>query len=177
MDHYNEQLVTKKTETKDIILRVLIIAATVVIIGITVFGAFLFRFLPLIVISAGACYLAYLLLMGTFVEYEYIVTNNDLDIDKISGRRKRKRLVTVKLGSVSEWGEYQGTEGNGVSATVMASDATGYGAWYLIAEHSKLGKIMVIFTPSEETVTNINFSVPYAVRKKLDSGEEKAEEE
>ena len=50
MDHYNEQLVTKKTETKDIILRVLIIAATVVIIGITVFGAFLFRFLPLIVI-------------------------------------------------------------------------------------------------------------------------------
>ena len=168
MDHYNEQMIQKQTETKDIIMRVLIAIGTALLIAVCVFAALIFGFLPLIVVAAGAVYLSYILFSGTFVEYEYIVTNNDLDIDKITGKRKRKRLVTVKLNTVKQWGEYTESEGNGVTATVMASDATGYDAWYVIADHEKLGKIMVIFTPSQETITNINFGVPHGVKKKLD---------
>ena len=174
MDHYNEQMIQKQTEPKDIILRVLIAIGTALVIAVCIFAAWLFNFLLLIVIAAGAVYLAYLLFSGTFVEYEYIVTNNDFDVDKITGKRKRKRLITVKLNTVKQWGEYDGGEGADVSATVMATDATGYGAWYLIADHDKFGKIMVIFTPTEETVTNINFGVTHNVKKKL-SFEEKAE--
>ena len=168
MDHYNEQMIQKQTEPKDIITRILIAIGTALIIAVCVFAALMFGFLPLIVIAAGAVYLSYLLFSGTFVEYEYIVTNNDLDIDKITGKRKRRRLVTVKLNTVKQWGEYTGGEGGDVAATVMATDATGYDAWYLIADHDKLGKIMVIFTPSQETVTNINFGVSHGVKKKLD---------
>ena len=177
MDHYNEQMLQKQTQTKDIALRILIIAATLIIIVLSAYTAMLFGFLPLILVGAGAVYLGYILFCNTFVEYEYIVTNNDLDIDKISGKRKRKRLITVKLNTVSQWGEYTGSEGSGVSATVMASDATGYGAWYIIADHAKLGKIMIIFTPTEETVTNINFGVPHSAKKKLDFRKDKDEEE
>ena len=176
MDHYNEQLIQKQTEPKDIMTRILIAIGAAIVIAVCVFTAFMFGFLPLIVIAGGAVYLAYLLFSGTFVEYEYIVTNNDLDIDKITGRRKRKRLVTVKLNTVKQWGEYTGTEGRDVNATVMASDASGYDAWYLIADHSKLGKLMVVFTPSQQTITNINFGVPYAAKKKLKFEEEGAED-
>ena len=168
MDHYNEQMIQKQTETKDIIMRVLIALGTALIIAICIFAALMFGFLPLIVVAAGAVYLSYLLFSGTFVEYEYIVTNNDLDIDKITGKRKRKRLVTVKLNTVKQRGEYTESAGSDVSATVMATDATGYDAWYLIADHDRLGKIMVIFTPSQETITNINFGVTHSVKKKLD---------
>lgn len=176
MDHYNEQMIQKQTEPRDIMLRVLIAIGTALITAVCIFAMVMFGFLPLIVIAAGAVYLAYLLFSGTFVEYEYIVTNNDFDVDKISGKRKRKRLITVKLNTVKQWGEYDGGEGADVSATVMATDATGYGAWYLIADHDKFGKIMVIFTPTEETVTNINFGVPHGVKKKLDFAENKEEE-
>ena len=176
MDHYNEQLIQKQTETKDVFLRLLIAIGTVLVIAACVFAAYVFGFTLLIVIAAGGVYLAYLLFSGTFVEYEYIVTNNDLDIDKITGKRKRKRLITLKLNKVKQWGEYTGNEGRDVSATVMASDATGHGAWYIIVDHDKLGKVMVILTPSETTIANINFGVPYAVKKKLEF-EEKAEEE
>ena len=177
MDYYNEQLITKKTDGRDILLRVLIGLATLAVLALIVIGLIMFNFLPLIVIAAGALYLSYLLFTGTFTEYEYIVTNNDLDIDKISGRRKRKRLITVKLNTVTQWGEYNGGEGSGVDATVMASDASGYNAWYLLAETEKYGKVMVIFTPNEETVYNINHGVPFAAKKKLAERKEDSEEE
>ena len=179
MDHYNEQMIQKQTQPKDVALRILIIAAALIIVGLSAYTALLFGFLPLILVGAGAIYLGYILFCNTFVEYEYIVTNNDLDIDRISGKRKRKRLITLKLNTVKEWGEYTGKEGSGVSATVMATDASGYGAWYIIADHAKLGKIMILFTPIEETVGNINFGVPHGVKKRLDvkkTGEETEEE-
>ena len=101
MDHYNEQLVQKRTETSDIVKRVLIIIATVILSAICAFGAFVFRFMPLIVVIFGIFYLSWYLITATSVEYEYIITNNDMDIDKITGRRTRKRLITVKLNTVT----------------------------------------------------------------------------
>ena len=177
MDHYNEQLVRKQTEPKDILLRVLIATGTMILIFISVMAALITGITPIILVAFGVCYVAYILFSATYVEYEYIVTNNDLDIDKITGKRKRKRLITLKLNTVKQWGEYTGNEGSrDVNATVMASDASGYDAWYLIADHSKLGKLMVVFTPSQQTITNINFGVPYAAKKKLKFEEEGAED-
>ena len=177
MDHYNEQMIRKQTETKDVILRVLIAVATVLLIFVSAAATYMFKATPLILVAFGVCYVSYIMFSNTFIEYEYIVTNNDLDIDRISGKRKRKRLVTVKLNTVKQWGEYTGNEGKDVSATVMASDASGYDAWYLIADHSKYGKLMVILTPSQQTLTNINFGVPHGAKKKLDFKEETPEGE
>lgn len=173
MDHYNEQLVKKNSDGRDIAIRALICAGTVAVIALSLVGAVMFSFTPIIIIGIGACYLAYLLLTGTSVEYEYIVTNNDLDIDKISGKRKRKRLITVKLNTVTEWGVYEEGKGSGAAATVMASDGTRNGLWYIIANHEKYGEVMVIFNPSETTAINVNYGVPHSVKKRdLNQAEE-----
>lgn len=166
MDYYNEQLIQKKADGRDWAIRALIGAGTVTVIVLSAMAAVFFGFMPLIIVAFGACYLAYLLFTGTSVEYEYIVTNNDLDIDKISGKRKRKRLITVKLNTVVEWGEYNEGKEHNADATVMAHDGTGIGIWYLIAKHDKYGNVMIMFTPSAETALNINHGVPYGVRKK-----------
>ena len=175
MDHYNEQMVQKQAQVKDIALRILISAVALVLVVVSAYVAFWIQFLPLLLVGMGALYLAYVLFCNTYVEYEYIVTNNDLDIDKISGKRKRKRLITLKLNTVRQWGEYTGQEVRDVSTTVMASDATGDGAWYIVADHSKLGKILVIFTPSRETISNINSGVTHSVKKKLKFAEDTKE--
>lgn len=177
MDYYNEQLVKKNGDGRDLALKVLICAGAAAVIALSIFAAIMFSFTPIIIIGIGACYLAYLLLTGTSVEYEYIVTNNDLDIDKISGKRKRKRLITVKLNTVTEWGEYEEGKGGGANATVMASDGSGLGVWYIMAKHEKLGDVMVLFTPTKTTAVNINHGVPYGVRKReLKNDEEETEE-
>lgn len=175
MDHYNEQLVKKATEPSDIIKRVLIAAGTILVIFFIIFGMIVFGSAALLILVFGAFYLSWYLLTGTITEYEYIVTNLDMDIDKISGRRKRKRLITVDLGTVTEWGEYTENKSVKVNATVMASDATGSCTWYLLAKHKKLGDIMVLFSPTEETAYNINQGVPYNIRKN-DISFENAEE-
>lgn len=176
MDHYNEQMVRKQAQLPDIALRIVIIGAGLLVVLISAYFSFWISPL-LILVSAGAAYLAYFLFSNTYVEYEYIVTNNDLDIDKISGKRKRKRLITVKLNTVKQWGEYTGQEGKDVSNTVLASDATGDDEWYIIADHAKMGKIKVLFTPTKKTITNINFGVPHGVRKKLKTTEESEKSE
>lgn len=165
MDHYNEQLVKKATEVSDIVKRALIVAGTILVVFFIIFAMVVFGSVPLLILVFGAFYLSWFLLTGTVVEYEYIVTNSDMDIDKISGRRKRKRLITVDLSTVSEWGEYNENKSIKANATVMASDATGSCTWYLLAKHKKYGDVMVLFSPTEETAANINQGVPYNVRK------------
>lgn len=44
----------------------------------------------------GSLYGGYILITNMSVEYEYIVTNGEMDIDKIIAKRRRKRLITVK---------------------------------------------------------------------------------
>ncbi len=178
MDHYNEQLLTKVTDTKDILKRVAIGLGLLLVIFLSLMAMMMFGAFMLIIVPIGGCYLAYILFTNTFVEYEYIVTNNDLDIDKIVGRRKRKRLITVNLGFVTEWGEYTGEIIN-ADATVIATDGRGQGDYYLLAQHGKYGKVAVIITPIEETLININFAVPYNVRKKdlTQKGRERDEKE
>lgn len=177
MDHYNEQLVKKQTETSDIVKRVLIVIATILLSAVCAFGGFVFGFMPLIVVVFGIFYLSWYLISATSVEYEYIITNNDMDIDKITGRRKRKRLITVKLNTVTEWGEYTEGMGANADATVMASDASGEGVWYVLAKHEKFGKVMVLFNPTEETAVNINYGVPFSVRKKDLAAKENEDED
>lgn len=182
MDHYNEQLVAKSTDSKDILKRVAIGIGLLLVIMISAFGMAMFGMPMLIIVPIGGCYLAYILFTGTFTEYEYIVTNNEMDIDKIVGRRKRKRLITVKLSSVSQWGEYEG-DAIAADATVIAADGKGQNDKYLLANHDKYGKVAVIFTPSEETLININFAVPYSIKNKdltakgREQDEKEAEEE
>ena len=44
------------------------------------------------------------------VEYEYIFTNGDLDIDKITGREDRKRRYSVKCSEMEFFEPYQGPQ-------------------------------------------------------------------
>ena len=44
-----------------------------------------------------AVYASYYLVTGLYVEYEYAVTNSNITIDKISGKRSRKRIISVDI--------------------------------------------------------------------------------
>lgn len=178
MDHYCEFLVRKTPDKKDMALRGLIIALTMLVSLFCVACAILFLTLPLVLIMIAAVYLGYTLALSTIYEYEYLVTNNDFDVDKIIGKRKRKRLITVNLKKVEEIGEYTGKEGNGVAATVMADDNTGENAWYLIANHESYGKVLLLFTPSLKMLKTINYALPYSLRLTLpdEDGENDTEE-
>ncbi|MCI9625233.1 MAG: hypothetical protein HFI90_00445 [Clostridia bacterium] len=102
MDFFNENLVQRKKTGKDVAIIVGIILLGIVLtcalllflLGMPIVGQF---FLLLI---AGVWFLAYRLISGRKVEFEYIVTNSDMDVDKIVAKRKRTRILSLNAKEI-----------------------------------------------------------------------------
>lgn len=165
MDRFSEQLLKKQATGRDMFIRGLYIAAALAIVAGAVF-LFLFVGIVAVALVGGVIWGLVWLLQGTSVEYEYIVTNDDLDIDKIIGQRKRKRLITISLRTVTEIGELKSGESVNSDITVMAHDETGTDMWYLYADNEKYGKVAVIFNPDSHTLYNMIGGFTPAVRNK-----------
>ena len=167
MDNFIEQIVVKKTEARDTFKRLgfflggLLLCFTFFTAGILTGWIMIFLFL-----AFGTVWGAWHLMQGTFIEYEYIITNNELDIDKIMARKKRKRLITIKLDKTEDWGEYAEGKGKGAGTTVEAHDCGYKNLWYIMSNHEKYGKIVVFFSPNRAVLEAVNKSVPYSLRKK-----------
>ena len=165
MDVYVEQLIVKSPDGKDMAKKVLIVAGALVIVIL----CFLF-FMPFVPILAalvgfGVMYGAYYLLTGVYCEYEYIVTNGDIDIDKIVGKRKRTRLVSASVKNFTSFGRLENApQTSGSITTVKASDGTGHD-FYADFTHSKLGETRIIFSPSEKTLEAIKPFLPRTIKR------------
>ncbi len=164
MDIFGEQLLKKKSDTMDWLKRGMIVFGGIAIASILMAISFATGFMVLTFFAVGALFGAVWLLGNTSYEYEYIITNEDLDIDKIVGKRTRKRLITVKMNTVEAFGMYDGTQGEGCDATVIATDGTNVNSCYVIAKHKKHGKTMVIFSPDQRMVQLILNTLPYKIK-------------
>lgn len=93
-DFYTEQLIKRQTGTKELMIKVALIALAVV----SVFTVFFIPFgiiVPIIVIA-----LVWFLILRLDVEYEYLYVNGDLDVDKIMHRSKRKRVFSANIDEI-----------------------------------------------------------------------------
>lgn len=159
-DFYAECLVSKVPTGSDNAKRVLIGLLAAVIAA----GAFWFVFFPIsLFIIFGVFYGAYYLITGVDAEYEYILTNGELDIDKIIGKRSRKRLATASINDFTSFGrlsdapDFSGT-------TVLAADGSGKGEYYADFVHKTEGNVRIIFTPNEKILDGMELFLPRQLR-------------
>lgn len=184
MDRFSEQLINKIPDGKDWFIRGLIIAGEMLVIAALVVVTLLFQFsiLPLsLALLIGSFIGVKWLMERTMIEYEYIVTNDDLDIDKVIGRKSRKRLITVSLRTVKEMAEYTNNELRS-DVTVIAHDNTGENLWYIISDDERYGALAVVFNPDKNTRENMiggfdpKVRANYTIETEETSEEEKTEE-
>lgn len=177
MDIFYEQIVAKQNTTVDILKKVgLILAAFLlafiilfILPGLPVVGPFIGSFGLLLVV--GECYGVWYLLSSMNIEYEYILTNGEIDIDKIIARRKRKRLITVNTRTFTEMGRYQPekVQGRTFSSTIMAcTRVDAPDCWYAVMDHPKHGNCLLIFNPNEHIMDGIKQYVKRNVLKDQD---------
>lgn len=183
MDRFSEQLVERAADKKTMFLKGLVIAGLIAVLAVLGYITVLFQLTPVFVclmLAAGAVWLTVYIMQGLNVEYEYIVTNDDLDIDKITGKRKRKRLISVDLKSVDEFAPYLNDTELHSDVTVLAEDGTGIDMWYVFIETESTGKVAIIFNPDERTRKNIIGGLEPMLRAKLSAkylnGADEAEE-
>lgn len=164
-DIFIEYLVKKQKTPATLLMKVLIVlAALIVVFAALMFGGALGAFsivAPLL--AVGACYGAYYLITSMNVEYEYSVTNGELDVDQITAQRKRKRLVTVNCREVEAFGHYKAGEHQGKSyqTRVMACDhPDNPELWYAVVRLKQSGQTLVVFNANQKMLDGMKPFLP-----------------
>lgn len=165
MDTFNEYLVKKKPSKSDNIQKMFIgIGATFLALALFFAATGFLNSMGIgLILSAAALYGGYYLMSNMEIEYEYIVTNGEVDIDKIIGRKKRKRLVTINAKDFTAFGEYKTIMHNpsNINTTIMAHDGEIENAYYAEFNHGTLGQTRLIFSPNDKIIAGIK---PYLSR-------------
>ena len=96
MDTFFEQIVKKKKSPAEwaIMVGTLVVAVVLLLAMLNIPILMAMPILPTIII-VGIGYGGWWLITGQNMEFEYCVTNGDIDIDLIIAKRKRKRIVSV----------------------------------------------------------------------------------
>ena len=161
-DYYTEQLVKKKTSGKDIMIKSLLVAVTVMSFLIVPLMPFLL-IVPVLLIV-----LDYFMFRRLDLEYEYLYVNGDLDIDKIMNRAKRKRMFSMNVSEMEllapldapELRLYQ--QAKAVDFTSGTGQAREYAL--ILSDHGELKK--VIFEPNETIIEGFYILAPRKVIRK-----------
>ncbi len=161
MDTFFEQIVPIKKTAKDFLLLILIWIAA----GFVAFLAFSFliKLFAFAVAAAGLVfYGAFRLSKMLFVEYEYIVTNGTMDIDKITAKSSRKRVMSFEICEVNEIEKYNPSKPipNGVSKSLVACDKDSQNAYSVVVLNKNKEKQFLVFTPNERIIEGMKKSLP-----------------
>ena len=154
MDIFVEQIVKKEASGKTVALKALIGLGAAAICVISVF-LMLIGFAIALFIALGALYGAYYLMTNLDIEYEYIVTNGEIDVDKIIAQRKRKRLLTVKAANFEHFGKLADAENIKQGVTIINAEGTSANAsesYYAEFTHPAYGNVRLVFTPEEKVI-------------------------
>ena len=117
MDIFVEHVVKKrKSAVNHLMIAGVLIAGAAMLYLSVIFAGIIF--LPAFLV-VGAVYGVYWIVTSQNIEYEYIITNTDLDIDQIMSKKRRKRLLTLDVkkleiiapaaGKTLNSGEYEKT--------------------------------------------------------------------
>lgn len=161
MDTFFEQIISIKKDGKTIARLVgLWLAAFLLCFGLFLFSGYIGSFFILLI--AGILYGAFKLSGFLNIEYEYIITNGTIDIDKIINKSNRKRILSFELSGVSRLEKYTPNCLNNINAkeVVFACNATDSNAYLMVAEKEGAKASYLVFSPNEKIKTAIVKFVP-----------------
>lgn len=174
MDSYVEQIVpVRKTRGEQWLQIGLWVAAVLLILTcVAGFALHLLGMLSilLVALAVGVGYGAYFLSSQMNVEYEYIFTNGDLDVDKILSKRSRKRVGSVKCRDIVRMGKYdpEAHRNETYNEKIVASNVDGE-AWYAVAEGDAVSTLL-IFKPDDRLLAAMKPYVPRMVMNRAIGG-------
>ena len=161
MDIFCEYIVKKKTTAKDRVTQLgIIFLALFISFLLVLFNNLLFGFGLLLI--AAVIYGAIFLIRKTKIEYEYILTNSILDIDKIFAKSSRKRVETIDFKNVEAFGKAEDAPKYPAKELDYAGDITADNVYYV--EYAKNGeKRRVYFQPNQKILNNLHHIAPRIV--------------
>ncbi len=166
MDTFVEQIIKKKKTVMDwLIILAIVLTAFLVSSAIFMYVRFL---VPMIVLVVWG---AWWLCTNRNIEFEYSITNGEMDVDMIIAQRRRKRLCSVKCSKVEAYGPVSTTNlaGRKFDHTVMAAPSVNEdGNFYFIYRSKKYGSTLVLFHPDERVQNAFFAALPRMMQIELE---------
>lgn len=174
MDIFVEQIVKRTASGRDWAVRILIGIAMGALSAASLFVFFFILPVPAagIMLVFGIFWGGYRLITNSDCEYEYIVTNGEIDVDKIIAKRKRIRLITAKASSFEAFGAYENAPEAEDGVTVVSAvgvneSETDTKTYYADFKHASAGNVRLIFSPEERVVDAISPFLPRQIKVKF----------
>ena len=161
MDTFFEQIIAVKKNGKALAAIIGIwLAAFLVCFVLIMFMVVLGTFSLLL--AAGALFGAYKLSVRFNVEYEYIVTNGTMYIDKIINKSSRKRILSFELATVSRIEKFNPAQISSVNAKELfiTCNADDPAAYLMVSSTEGKGTSYLVFAPDERVRSAIVKFVP-----------------
>lgn len=120
----------------------------------------------LLLIAAAACgFLTWFLFFTNRIEYEYIISGDELTVTKILSESKRKPMLTVPLDKVTAFCTLQDAEplssGQTLVLACSAQDETAYSADF---DHPQYGRTRLLWTPNDDILLYLVKVLPRSLR-------------
>ena len=163
-DTFCEQIVPVNKSGKAIACIIgLIIALIMVLFGLYILFCHFQGFMSIIFLLAiGAVWCDIKLIKRFNIEYEYIITNGTLDVDKIINRSSRKRVLSCEIKNIERIEKYNHAAppiGN-FKETVIACSVNNDSAYFVVVSEEGKGSRLIVFAPNDKTKVGIKKSLP-----------------
>ena len=165
-DIYNEIMIKRDITASRWIFDILLVFTSINVVILSLMYLAFFAFIPILIVIILVPYL----LRGRNVEYEYVLTNDQLDFDKIIGRRRRKQLYSLDVRNIELLApmtvaykeDFFAAKSN--KTVDLASNARAPGRWFVVFNDHKDGKVTVVFEPTVNMVKNISIFIPRRIK-------------
>jgi hypothetical protein len=159
-----EKIVVKRKTFKDNLIVAGIILGTFIAIVAVLNVPIIAKLGMGLFLAAGFIYLAYRLITARNVEFEYVVTNGELDIDKIVSKRKRKRVFSASCKEFDILAKVKSSNFNHnvqeIKKRIDASSSLDSPDAYFATLNYKGEKTVIIFEPDERMLNNFKIFIP-----------------
>jgi len=166
MDTFFEQLVKIKKTGSDIAayVAIWILAIMILTAVMMIFFNGLFAF-----ILCGVFYGAFWLSSKLNVEYEYIITNGILDIDRITNKSSRTRVISIDLANVTQMEKCspQKMKGYNRREVLIACNSDDQNIYYLVANKNTKGVAKMVFATNDKLQSAIEKFAPKHITNSL----------
>ncbi len=161
-DTYVECMVARKSSPLKGILKYVIYVLAVISALSTLMGYIIFL-VPLVIFGL----LAWFVVPGFDLEYEYLYLDREISIDKIMSKQKRKRVRTLELNKMDKMcpinsHELDSYKARNVKVSDYSSGVDGARVW-VIVYMGKDGEELVGFEPNEEMLKAVKSVYPRKV--------------
>ena len=161
MDIFIEYMVKRKKRLVDTIKTIfIVIVSYILIMAVMVFSSVSIIGSVFLLLIGGIIYGAYLLITSSNVEYEYILVNSEMDVDKILNARRRKKMTAVNLHKVILFSKKKNPEfkkyfSDKSVEKIYASRDKNDDETYFIVYMEKEETKMILFNPNEAIIDRI----------------------